>query len=353
MANYWAHNGMDVTILTLCGPDQIPFYPLHEHVRWVPLGVMGDSSGFTSALMGNFRRMRNLRAAIVAARPDVGISFLGTTNVLTLLSTRGLGIPVIVSERSDPNHENLGAVWNRLRTWTYPWATVLVAQHTEAGDVFKKMVPGRIRVIPNPVSLPAQGGKAVDGSDAGPFVIGVGRLSFEKGFHMLVQTFGTLADRFPDWKLILLGEGPMRPKIEQLIIDTGLAGRVILAGNVQNPGATLVKASFFVLPSFYEGFPNALCEAMALGIAVAASNCSGGVREIIDDGNNGILFEPKNVEAMAVAMEKLMADPQARMRLGSAAREITKRFTPEIVMGLWETLLKDVTGKDLTKRNSV
>jgi UDP-N-acetylglucosamine:LPS N-acetylglucosamine transferase len=120
MANYWAERGWDIVLITLDGGSESPFFALHEWIQHRRLGLLRDSTHVPSALLNNGRRLRALRRTIREERPDAVISFLDTTNVLTLMATRGLHIPVIVSEHIDPGQSRIKWGWNFLRHRDYP-----------------------------------------------------------------------------------------------------------------------------------------------------------------------------------------------------------------------------------------
>ena len=162
----------------------------------------------------------------------------------------------------------------------------------------------------------------------------MGRLSREKGFDILLDAFAEVAEMQPEWKLALFGEGPMRAAV-------GLTDRVTMPGLVKHAHDALAQADIFVLPSRFEGFPNALCEAMACSVAAIATDCPSGPREIIRHDVDGLLVPPDDSGALAREVARLMADPDARRRLGERATEVVERFSPEHVVRQWEEILAD------------
>lgn len=347
MANFWAARGWPITMLTLDDASASPFYELDFRVRHFPLGLANDSRSALSGLRNNLERVLFLRRAIKSSRPDAVISFLDTTNVITLLATRGLNIPVIVSERIDPARHDIGRAWNRLRNWTYPMADLVVAQSDAALNYFSSEIRSRSSVIPNPVSRGSEGRfvankKMTNKKTASPALIAVGRLDRQKGFDLLIEAFAEIKDRHNEWTLTILGEGLERQKLESLRGRLGLASRVFLPGNVKNLHDILARANLFVMSSRYEGFPNALCEAMAHGLAVISTDCPSGPREIIRDGVDGLLVASDSAGALASAMDRLMSSEIERTRLALRAPEVAKRFGVERVMEMWNAALNEV-----------
>lgn len=344
MANYWAAKGWAITILTLNSSAVTPFYPVDERVTIRPLGVAGLSTTKTAAILNNWVRLTTLRRALVASQPDCIVSFGDTTNVLLLVAKAGLGLPTIVSERTAPQSHPIGPVWQRLRKLFYPWADAIVVQSEGAQSYFSRAIQAKSRIIPNPV-LPPPPALAPGAGKELPTVMAMGRFTFEKGFDLLLKAFASIAAKHPSWRLKLVGDGPLRDQWTALATELGLAERVIFTGRVQDPFTHLQNADLFVMSSLYEGFPNALCEAMATGLPVISFDCPSGPREIIRHGIDGLLIPPQDVEALAAAMDRLMGDSAQRQQLAAHAPEIIERFGIDKVMGLWEAAIKAAIGE--------
>jgi glycosyltransferase involved in cell wall biosynthesis len=275
------------------------------------------------------------------------ISFIDMTNVFALLASIGLPLPVVVSERSDPRLAPLRWIWKIARQLTYPRASTLVVQSAEVRDCFPPWIRNKAKVIPNPVLMPPEAHRAPS-IDATPHtIIAVGRLGPEKGFDLLLQAFARVAPRFQDWDLEIWGEGPDRVSLEALRMDLGLERRIRLPGTTQEIHACYEKADLFVLSSKFEGFPNALCEAMSHGLPVVATSCSGGVRDIVRSGVDGILVWPEDPEALAGALTRLISNPSLRRSLGEAAKEVVHRFSIGRILEDWEVCICEATGRNV------
>jgi len=155
----------------------------------------------------------------------------------------------------------------------------------------------------------------------------------------LIQAFARCAASRDSWSLSILGEGRERRNLEILATDLGIADRVSIPGEVRDPGSILRGMDLFVLPSRWEGFPNALLEAMACGLAVIAVDCPSGPRDIIRDGMDGVLVPPNDVDALVAAMDRLMADHAERQRLGVNAVGVVERFGLERIMNMWDEVV--------------
>jgi glycosyltransferase involved in cell wall biosynthesis len=340
MANHWGAAGREVTVVTLGAGE--PFYRLDARVKRVDLALAGESPTPVHAVWRNLGRIRRLRETLAGLKASVVISLIDRTNVLTLLAARPLGVPVIVAEHSDPLLARIGPVWQGLRRWTYPRACRVVVLNERARRVFAAWLGDRVVVIPNAVEVPAGGGPAGDPAAAVRTVVSMGRLDADKRFDLLLRAFARVSPTRPDWRLLILGDGPRRTELEALRDALGLRDRVELRGVVREPLEVLRRGDLFVIASRTEAFPMALVEAMACGLAVIATEYHEGVREIVRDGVDGLLVAPGDPAALAAAMDRLMADPAERRRLATRALEVRERFGASKVMAMWEHLLDAV-----------
>jgi glycosyltransferase involved in cell wall biosynthesis len=203
-------------------------------------------------------------------------------------------------------------------------------------------------VIPNPMPTSIQANNPADKR----VLVAVGRLTPQKGFDLLIDAFARIVGEFPDWRLIIWGEGPDRAALERQIARLGLAGAVQLPGTSASREAWVESAGVFVLSSRYEGFPNATAEAMGAGLPVIAFDCDYGPRDMIDDGETGLLVRPEDTEALAAAMRRMMDDFPLRESLGRAARQRAADFSPASVTRSWLKLIES-EGKTTTSDHHV
>ena len=173
-----------------------------------------------------------------------------------------------------------------------------------------------------------------------PLAVSIARLIHAKGFDLVLRAFARVSSKHPQWTLAIVGEGPLRTRLEDLCDELKIRQRVFFTGQVKNPDEILSRADLFVMSSRFEGFPNALCEAMAHGVPVISTDCPSGPRAIIRDNVDGVLIPNGDVEALAAAMDRLMGDGVERKRLGLGATYVTERFGLDKVMAMWETALE-------------
>ena len=344
LVNWWAAHGRDVALLTLSGVRS-DHYTLDPRVERIGLDLLWDSHSLWESVSGNLRRSRMIRQAVRRFAPDVVLSFIEQNNVRVLAALLGTGIPVIVSERIDPRWHRVGRAWDAARRLLYPAARAVVVQTQSVARWAAGVVPARkVKVIPNFLrALPHA--PAYQNREA--LIVGIGRLCRQKGFDVLISGFAASRAREQGWQLVILGEGPERTDLEALVASHGLAGQAALPGVVPEPAEWLARARIFALPSRYEGFPNALLEAMAMGCAVIAADCPSGPQEIVRGKQEGLLVPVEDAAALRMALDQLLKEPARAAALGDAARGVRERFNAVAIMAQWDCLIHSVLDRNM------
>jgi glycosyltransferase involved in cell wall biosynthesis len=282
------------------------------------------------------RRSQGLRRRLRAIAPDAVLSFLTQTNILTLIAARGLPIRVVISERNDPakQHHNLRVVL--LRNLLYRRSDMVTANSTGAVESLARIVPReKLALLPNPLNMSDRGAAV---SFEAPTFITVTRLVAQKGIDVLLKAAAIVFAKLPDWRLAIIGDGPLGEELQSLARDLGIASRVDWLGYRDDPIPYLRAAKFFVLTSRFEGSPNALIEAMACGLASVVSNASPGPLELIGK-DAGLIVPVENDEATAAAIITLANDEGLRARLGEAAIKRTEIYQVDRAIRVWLDLL--------------
>lgn len=345
LAAAWVEEGREVHLLLTHAGGRQESYPLPLEVAIHPLApeVHGRSP------LQQLRRLRLLRRHIRDLRPDVVLAFLTNVNVAAVLGTRGLGIPVVVSERIYPPLFPVAPWLHRMRRLAYPRADRVVVQSEAAAQWVGEHCPGaRVCVLPNPLVLPLAAGPGVLDpcrwvADDERLLLACGRLDGQKSFDVLLDAWSLLGAATEGWRLVILGEGAERGALEARARRLGIMRRVALPGWAGNPAEWYARADLFVLCSRYEGFPNVLLEAMAYGLCCVSSDCPTGPGELIVDGSNGVLVPmPAPAEAFAQALAPLLASPAERQALGRRARERAADFAAARVVPRWSKLLDEI-----------
>lgn len=336
LAEHWVSAGHEVSLITL-SETSTDSYALPPSVRRFGLNLIRASKYPWDPIINNSRRISAIRAAFQQANPDVILSFTEKSNILTLLAAKGLGVRTIIAERTDPRHHPLGVVWGYLRRKTYPSADLLLVQTESVAAYCRYAFHCPVKVIPNLAPTVPAGPERPVGERLR--LLAVGRLDPHKGFQHLISIFSRLAPALPEWDLRIVGEGPQRAELERLIARFGLQDRVQLPGWNSDIDAEYAAADLFVLSSDYEGFPNALLEAMAHGLPAVSFDCDSGPRDIIRQGQDGLLVKAGDFAELERSLRQVMTGASLRERLGGAAREVQTRFSPSRIFAAWDGIL--------------
>lgn len=330
--------GWEMSVISFADADSPSYYQYPAGVEVIRLDLPPARLSAPAKSIAAIRRAVRLRRAIDEAAPDVVVSFLTRTNILALIAGLGRQTPIIVSERNNPQKQSVGFFWSWLRARLYPRAFGLVTMTKGAMDCFPPAMRRRQWVIPNPV---LRFERSDTPTAKTKWITAVGRLVHQKGFDLLLQAFAALAEEFPEWNLVIWGTGPERSKLEDMASRLGLSARVRFAGVSERPGGWVENSDIFVMSSRYEGWGNALAEALAAGIPSISFNCNWGPAELIQQSVNGLLVPPEDVDALARKMRELMQDPELRRRLGSNARSIADSFSSSRVVDAWEKVMAE------------
>jgi glycosyltransferase involved in cell wall biosynthesis len=298
-----------------------------EMIYEVPQGIEIQQLDCRYSLI---RSIWSVFQALRRGRPDVTVSFLTRANIANVIAASMLRIPAIISERVNTSSHLGGGLGGAVARWvvrmTYPRARKVIAVSQGVADDVQAsfgVARGRTIVIPNPIDFDAIRAQAEQGEPIAlqtPYIVAMGRLMPNKNFAMLIDAF---ARSGVAGALLILGEGPERAALESRVAGHGLQGRVVMPGFVDHPFATLRRASLYVSPSNAEGFPNALLEAMSVGIPVISTNCPSGPSEVLAEmareqvgervsfAPHGMLVAPNDPDAMAEAL-RAMQDPGRR-----------------------------------------
>ena len=335
LANYLVQHGYVVDILTMA--ETAESYELDRHVSVVSLlPIIGRKNKLWNTLVRFPRLWRYMRTH----QQDAYVVMLPVTTIMLLFFRKLTKAKVVAAERVDPA---VYPLWmGKSLKLLAKRADAFVFQTEEAKAWYGESVRNiKTAVIPNAINPafirhPYQGEKR-------KIIAGAGRLNDQKNFSLLIRAFGRIAADFPNYNLVIYGEGNKRDALEKQVNAMGLQERVFLPGNIQNIAEEMEQNSAFVLSSDYEGMPNALMEAMALGLPCISTDCPcGGPRFLIQNGENGILVPVGDEEKMAESMRHILDDSKLRESISAKAIEIQDRLAPEKIYGEWEAFIERV-----------
>jgi len=342
--------GWDVTVVTTDQRDRPSFYPFPEGVKMIDLGVnYSEDNGtpFLKKLLGFLKRRRlhekRFKALLEQIRPDVVDCFYpgecsfvpglkdGSKKVMELHQSKlfhhqynrtGLmGLADKVRARMD---ERLVRKFDRF--------VVLTEEDSKMWGEMQN-----IRVIPNAANFIAQ--KYSGCSEKR--VIAVGRLDYQKSFDRLIMVWEKVHEKMPDWRLDIFGQGEWKAMLQVMIDERGLQDCVRLSGPTKDIGKEYAESSMLVMSSHYEGFPMVMIEAMACGLPAVCFDFKCGPRDIIVEGENGLIVPDGDIEGLAEAIVRLMRDEELRKRMGENAKRVVETYSEERVMGQWINLYEE------------
>lgn len=282
----------------------------------------------------NIYRKRKVEKFYKKTNYDIIIAFLPEPSFMILSLKKKLNIPIIISERNDPNKEYNNIRTKHLMKKLYPLADGIVFQTPDAKKYFDGIINSHYEIIPNPVNdlfikKPYSGERR-------KVIVNVGRIEEQKNQLLLIKSFEKLKDKFSDYKLIIYGEGSKKNKLIRYVDEQNLKNKVIFAGQVDNIYDKIYDASLFVLSSDYEGMPNALIEAMCLGLPVISTDCPcGGPKMLIKNGENGFLVPVNDETKLSETIDKILEDYNLRKKLSMHASELKEIVSSNVVNQKW------------------
>ena len=279
-----------------------------------------------------------LRKAYITCDADT-ILIMGVSNcIFAIPSLIGLGKKIIVSERNSPMNFAGRKSVSVLSRWFMKYAHGYVFQTDDAKKFYDAALKGRGTVIPNPLitdnmPVPYTGVREKR-------IVSVGRLNPQKNQKILIETFALIHQNYPEYILEIYGEGILHQELQNVIDKKHLSEKVFLRGNVNGVFQRIIKASVFVMSSDFEGMPNALIEAMALGLPCISTDCPcGGPKYLINNGVNGMLCKVNDMESLRNALTTMLDNPQKANEMGTKAVIVRNLLDTNVIGDKWYNYL--------------
>ena len=341
LANRFVKEGYQVFIATEWTAENE--FAIDERIKRVHVGLTEKQEKLPGKIQF-FSRIKNLRKVLKREKPDVLIAFAQKANYRALMATRFTRIPVIVSVRTNPYLHYVGRQDKILIPLLYPKAAGNVFQTVGAKEFFAQEVQEKSRIILNPINDKYIGVPKPESRRKA--VVQSGRLVDFKNQLMLIEAFMLVHERHPDYVLEIYG-GDSRDGTKELLEES--IGRHNASDFIKLMGASdrlekdLLDAAVFAFSSDWEGLPNALMEAMALGLPIVATDCPcGGPKTLLEDGENGLLVPIKDPEAMAAGINRLIENPEFAEKLGDNARRIAEIANTDAICGQWRDYIEEL-----------
>jgi glycosyltransferase involved in cell wall biosynthesis len=326
------------------GDDVYETYVLHE--RQPPSPVYGRwwRRYRPGAVLRNTRRRwwirrgaRTLSSLFATARPGGVVVCPQVWAMEWVAAADRHGMPVVGMSHESYTASKATTRYVRVKKFFAGADRLLLLTQADA-DAWANDGMSNAGAMPNPLTLVPTRTSSLDAK----VVIGLGRLSHEKGFDLLVEAWALVAPEHPDWTLRLYGGGPEEAELRRQVAAAGLEGSVAFMGHTDDAAGALADSSVLALPSRAEGWPLVLAEAMSVGVPCVAFDCAPSIREIVTDGDDGFVVTAGNVASFAEALRHLIADDELRRAMGKRALASVRRFTAEVVAQRWQRELDNL-----------
>lgn len=341
LANRLADNGFSVNLISWDMPTSKSFYKVSSKVEWYRLGI-------GSGLVNKLRRTYNLFKVLRNTGTNVLIGFVMSGDKTVYAAAKLANIKLVVAERNAPD-----IYWLRY-SFFQRWMSILLMHLADQITVqFPNFIEGyprslrsRIKVIPNPVTIPKIKAEPENKNNIGKYVLlSVGRLdNIQKRIDLLVEAFANLSGKYEHWDLLIIGDGPSGNKLKKLVKDLNLTDRIHFKKPTINITKEYENAHLFVIPSLWEGFPNALAEALSHGLPSIGFENASGVSELIEESGGGWLVRGlTDVNELALTLGKAMEDSEERKKRGKLATQGMNDYSPNVQFGKWVDMLDSFT----------
>lgn len=335
IANFLVDKNHEVEIITMA--DDKATYGLSSKVHRMILLSESERKGF---IYNSVVRYKRLKEYVRHTKCDVYIVMLPITILLLLSLKRFTKAKIIASERNMPTlypkWQQIAMKWiaSKVDGWVFQTEEQKEWYGNHLGQVHNCIIPNAIneQFILEPYI-----------GERKNKIVTVGRLMPQKNQELLLRAFAKVAAVFPIYKLHIYGDGPLKSKLLQVAKELDIEDKIEFEGFVSNIAEIIKDAALFVLSSDFEGMPNALMEAMAMGVPSISTDCGGGgAKFLIENEKNGLLVPIGDVDALASAMDRVLSDRAFSEKISKNARTLCKTLAPDVIYGQWERFLDEV-----------
>jgi glycosyltransferase involved in cell wall biosynthesis len=332
----------DITIITFSATKH--FYTIPEGVSLIELELGRSAPTILHTVYNTLLRIQKLRKTILNLQPDVVLSLLPINDVLTSLALFATGIPHVISTRVYPSKYSEQKAVTLLKKILYPRATKIVSVSSGVDSYYNWLHSSKRTVINNiPTDLSQLESSRPDNLliQGRQYIISMGRFVPEKNFELLVDAFSKVAEEFTNWDLIIIGDGALKPVLEQKAKSLDLSNRIHFPGRLANPFGVMKNADLFVFSSNFEGVPNVLLEAMSCQLPIITTDYFGEPRDIVENEVTGLIVPRDDAEALAVSMQRVMADDTLRQQLTEQGNLFVRNIDSQKIIKQWDTVFRE------------
>ena len=341
IANEMAARGHQITLISL-KPDASA-YPLNSKIEFICSDCKITNSNYLIKIIqmcaSAIKGLNKYRSIVKEKQPDVVLAFLTNSNFLALICKKLYfrHIPLVVSERADPCARKSKLI-KFMITWLYPQADCIVCQGSKVAAYFKSVnEKSKINIIPNPIdadcicqNTPVKRNKKI---------VAIGRLCKQKNYDLLIESFYEFHRIYDEYEVEIYGQGPEEKRLREKVKILGLEDKVHFMGVMDRVMRQANNASLYIMTSDFEGFPNALLEAMASGLPVICTDFPTGTAcDVIINGVNGYIVPMNDRKRLTEAMIKILNNSDDLEKMGQNARQIYHRYNTKTIVNQWENL---------------
>lgn len=323
----------EVSIVTVIDPSIE--YDIDSRVSIIHINTRA-----TNKIVRIFNRYKELKKIILEQSPDIVISLTTEINIYSIMALKGISIPLIISERNDPYNDPPSKITRLIRDIVYKWADGYVFQTDDAKKYFEGKVCGPWKIIPNPLNGELPDARKVKKEKK---IVTVSRLYIQKNIPLLLSAFAEIHKKYPEYRLEIFGEGPLKEKLQELSDELGICSVVDFKGFCRNVYEQIQSAEIFVLTSNFEGMSNAMLEAIAMGIPSICTDCPiGGARMVITNYKNGILIPVNDKTSLVCEIDYLLSDRKIRKQIADNGYELRNQLSIDVIKKQWMDLIYSI-----------
>jgi len=342
LANALAARDFDVHLISLDDPLAKSYYSISSNVKWHRIGR-------SNGIRGKLKRTKDLIALIRDEKINMLIGFVMSGDKTIYAAAKLTGIKLIAAERNAPSMYNIRYSWLQRNVMLKMLSLTdrIIVQQPSFKYHYPKSLQKKISAIGNPVQKADCFAKPEEPDEAEKFtLLAVSRLDqSQKGLRTLINAFSKIAVKYPNWNLRIIGDGPERDLLLRLINQFGLSEQISIESSKKSIFEAYEDANLFVIPSLWEGFPNALAEAMSHGLPAIGFEKASGIVELLKNGGGWIVPGLNDENTLASTLSEAMNSPNERAKRSALAIENMKEFEPEKQFNKWAKIIYEVLEK--------
>jgi GalNAc-alpha-(1->4)-GalNAc-alpha-(1->3)-diNAcBac-PP-undecaprenol alpha-1,4-N-acetyl-D-galactosaminyltransferase len=334
IAKKFADQGNEVSIISLEKRPQ--FYSVDSKIKF---HCINNNDKFLSVL----RDLFSISLFIKKNKADVSISFLSRCNLIVLFASLFTKNKIIVCDRNNPQKEHSSFIF-KLTHLIYKRANLINVQTEQAKSFYPKKLQKKIIVIENPLDTEHLHSQIKEATVRKKRILSIGRLESQKDFNTLISAFTKISKDYPDWTVNIFGSGNDKQMLQDFITENQMSKKIFLMGRTEQPFYEMSCSDIFVLSSFYEGFPNVLCEAMHAGCLCISSDCDFGPKDLIKSNINGWLFPIQDVNKLAQQLKYCIEKKEQLEKIRIEAKKTVERLFLDHIAIQWNNMIQKVIG---------